>query len=109
MKNKIESIKKLWGFVVLLFVLVFLAACGIHYFEREVQPESFGSFLYTMGYTFLTLTTIGYADIYPMTVGGKVFTAIVGVTGSLIGIACFTVLVFGLISLMKKKVRIGFD
>ncbi len=109
MKNKMVITKKLLIFLVLLSVSVFLAACGIHFFEREAQPEKFGSFLDTIRYTLLTLTTIGYADIYPMTVGGKVFTAIVGVAGSLIGIACFTALVFGLISLMKKKVRIGFD
>ena len=109
MKNKIGITKKLLIFVVLLFVFVYLAAYGIHYFEREAQPESFGTFLDTMRYTLLTLTTIGYADIYPTTVGGKVFTAIIGVTGNLIGIACFIVFVFGLITLIKKRVRISFD
>ena len=102
MRNKVEIIKKLLGFVVLLSIAIFLAACGIYYFEREAQPEAFGSFLDTMRYTLLTLTTIGYEDTYPTTVGGKVFTAIVGVTGYLIGIACFVAIVFGLRTLIKK-------
>lgn len=103
MKNKAEIIKKFLAFVVLLPVsIVLLAACSIHYFEKGAQPEAFGSFLDTMRYTFLTLTTIGYVDIYPVTAGGKVFTAFVGVTGYLIGIACFTAIVFGSLTLIKK-------
>lgn len=103
MKNKIESIKKSLAFVVLLSVLIVLfIMCGIYYFEREAQPEAFGSFLDTMRYTFLTLTTVGYVDIYPMTAGGKVFTAIIGVTGYLIGIVCFTAIVFSSLTLIKK-------
>ena len=102
MKNKVEMLKKFLAFVVLLSVLLFLAACGIHYFEKGAQPEAFGSLLDTMRYTLLTLTTIGYVDIYPATVGGKVFTAFVGVTGYLIGIACFTAIVFSSLTLIKK-------
>ena len=54
-------------------MLVYLAACGIHYFEREVQPEAFGSILDSMWWAVVTLTTVGYGDVYPETGGGKVF------------------------------------
>ena len=104
MKNKVEIIKKFLAFVVLLSGLLFLAACGIYYFEREAQPEAFGSLLDTIRYTLLTLTTIGYVDIYPVTAGGKIFSAFVGITGYLIGIACFTAIVFGSLTLIKKIV-----
>lgn len=109
MKNKMGITKKLLIFVVLLLVSVFLAACGIHYFEKEVQPETFGSFLDTIGYTFLILTTTGYADVFPITAWGRLLSVLVGVSGYLIGIACFTAIVFGLITWIKKRVRIGFD
>ncbi len=103
MKNKADVIKKLLVFVVLLSVsIVLLAAYGIHYFEREAQPEAFGSFLDAIRYTLLTLTTIGYGDVYPTTVGGKLLTAFVGVSGDLISIACFVVIVSGSLTLIKK-------
>ena len=97
-----DRIKILLACVVLLSVTTLLAAWGLYSFEKEAQPEAFGSFLDTMRYTLLTLTTIGYVDTYPMTASGKVFTAFVGVTGYLIGIAFFTAIVFGSLTLIKK-------
>ncbi len=102
MKNKAKIIKKLLAFIVLLSVLVFLAACGIHFFEKEAQPEAFGFLLDAMRFTLLTLTTIGYGDVYPITAGGKFLTAFVGVSGSLIGIAFFVAIVSGSLTLIKK-------
>ena len=102
MRNKMGITKKLLIFVGLLLVSVFLAACGIHYFEREAQPETFGSFLDAIRYTLLTLTTIGYVDAYPTTMGGQLLTAAVGIGGSLIGIACFIAIMFGSLTLMRK-------
>ena len=103
MKNKADVIKKLLVFVVLLSVsIVLLAACGIHYFEKDAQPEKFGSFLDAIRYTILTLTTVGYGDVYPITAGGRLLSLLVGVTGYLIGIAFFVAIVSGLLTLIKK-------
>lgn len=104
MRNRKGLTKILLVFAVLLSVTTLFAAWGIHAFEKDAQPEAFGSFLDTMQYTLLTLTTIGYGDIYPTTVGGKVLTAFVGVTGCLMGIACFTAIVIGWLRLIKKFV-----
>ena len=54
-------------------MLVYLAACGIHYFERVEQPENFGTILDSMWWAIVTLTTVGYGDVYPITPGGKTF------------------------------------
>ena len=67
--------------VILSLMLVYLSACGIHYFEREVQPEKFGSILDSMWWAVVTLTTVGYGDAFPVTAGGKVFTAFVTLIG----------------------------
>lgn len=56
-----------------LFVF-YLAAVGIYFFEREAQPEVFASVFHAFWWALATLTTVGYGDIYPVTVGGKVFT-----------------------------------
>lgn len=73
--------QELLALVILSLMLVYLAACGIHYFEREAQPEAFGSILDSMWWAVVTLTTVGYGDVYPETGAGKVFTALVTLIG----------------------------
>ena len=73
--------RELLALVILSSMLVYLAACGIHYFERYEQPEAFGSIPDAMWWAIVTLTTIGYGDVYPVTAGGKVFTALVALVG----------------------------
>lgn len=61
-------------FFVAMLMLLYLAAVGIWYFENEVQPEAFGSVFRSLWWAIVTLTTVGYGDVYPLTVGGRVFT-----------------------------------
>ena len=68
------------AFSILLTVML-LAASGIYYFERDAQPEDFGSIPAAMWWAFATLTTVGYGDVTPITVGGKVFGACITVVG----------------------------
>ncbi len=58
------------------FVL-YLCAIGIYYFEHDAQPEAFSSVFASMWWAAVTLTTVGYGDVYPVTVGGRIFTVIV--------------------------------
>jgi len=68
------------SFFVLLIVML-IAASGMHIFERQVQPVDFGSIPASMWWAFATLTTVGYGDVTPVTVGGKVFGALITVVG----------------------------
>ena len=47
---------------------------GIYYFENEAQPEHFSSIFDSLWWAIITLTTVGYGDVYPITIGGRVFT-----------------------------------
>lgn len=76
-----EVKRELLALVILSSMLVYLAACGIYYFERYEQPDEFGSIPDAMWWAIVTLTTIGYGDVYPKTAGGKVFTALVALIG----------------------------
>lgn len=58
-------------------ILIFLSAVGIYYFEHERQPELFASVFHSLWWAFVTLTTVGYGDVYPLTLGGRIFTAFV--------------------------------
>ena len=68
------------AFLILLTVML-LAASGMYYFERESQPVDFGSIPAAMWWAFATLTTVGYGDVTPITVGGKIFGALITVVG----------------------------
>ena len=56
-------------------ILLYLSAFGIYYFEHDVQPEVFASVFDALWWAVATLTTVGYGDVYPVTAGGKLFTA----------------------------------
>lgn len=68
-------------FFFIAMILLYVSSCGIYYFEHEAQPEAFASIFHSFWWAVATLTTVGYGDIYPITVGGKVFTFFVLVTG----------------------------
>lgn len=64
-------------FCVVSGLLIFMASVGIYYFERDAQPDKFTSIFHCMWWSIITLTTVGYGDAYPVTPGGRVFTAII--------------------------------
>ncbi len=65
----------------LLTAAVIFASTGIHFLEGEAQPEKFGSVPESAWWAIATLTTVGYGDVVPITMWGKVFGGIVMVTG----------------------------
>ena len=64
-------------FSVACIFLLYFSAVGIYYFENEAQPENFESIFHSIWWAVATLTTVGYGDIYPITLGGKIFSSIV--------------------------------
>ena len=76
-----EVKRELLALVILSAMMVYLSACGIYFFEKEAQPEHFGTIPKSMWWAIVSLTTIGYGDVYPVTPWGKVFTAFVALIG----------------------------
>jgi voltage-gated potassium channel len=68
-------------FIFITLILIYFAAVGIYYFENEAQPEHFSSIFDSLWWAIITLTTVGYGDVYPITIGGKVFTFIILMIG----------------------------
>jgi len=87
-------------FIIATLILIFLSASGIYFFENEVQPESFSSVFHSLWWAITTLTTVGYGDVYPITIGGKIFTFFV----LIIGIGIVTVPT-GLVATALTKAR----
>lgn len=65
---------------VLLIMLVLSSALMFH-LENDAQPEKFSSIPATMWWGIITLTTIGYGDMAPITVGGQVLGSLVAILG----------------------------
>jgi len=61
-------------FLVATSFLLFFASVGIYYFENPAQPEQFKSVFHSLWWAVVTFTTVGYGDVYPITIGGRVFT-----------------------------------
>lgn len=68
--------------MVIAGLLLVLISCLMYFVEHNEQPEAFSSIPATMWWGVATLTTVGYGDVYPVTVLGKIlggFMAIMGV------------------------------
>lgn len=66
-------------FVVLLLMIV--AAVLMYNIENTAQPEVFKNAFDALWWALATLTTVGYGDIYPVTVLGKILSAIIALLG----------------------------
>lgn len=62
-------------------ILLVLASGVVYYCERGAQPEEFGSIPTTMWWGIVTLTTVGYGDVSPVTPVGQLFGAITAIIG----------------------------
>jgi voltage-gated potassium channel len=76
-----ESKSELFVFSFASAIVLYLSAVGIYHFEHAAQPEVFKSLFDSLWWAVATLTTVGYGDIYPITVGGKIFTFFVLLIG----------------------------
>ena len=78
----IKSAKEeIFLFIFITLILIYFSAVGIYYFENQAQPEHFSSIFDSLWWAIITLTTVGYGDVYPITVGGKVFTFVILMIG----------------------------
>jgi voltage-gated potassium channel len=66
---------------VAVFILLIFASSVMFFAEREAQPEVFPSIPAAMWWGVVTLTTVGYGDVYPVTTIGKLFGAALAFIG----------------------------
>ena len=73
--------KTLISAIFVMMILVVLSASGIYVVERHAQPDAFGSIPSAMWWATVTLTTVGYGDVVPMTVTGRLLGVLITVLG----------------------------
>ena len=71
----------LTSILILFGIVLMLAATGAHMLERVRQPDQFGSLPGAMWWAVVTLTTTGYGDVVPVTLGGRVIGSILMICG----------------------------
>ena len=64
-----------------LSILIIIAATGMHLVESSNQPEQFGTIPHAIWWATVTLTTVGYGDVVPITAAGKIFGIIILMSG----------------------------
>jgi voltage-gated potassium channel len=60
---------------------LYISAMLLYFIEGERNPQSFGSITRALWWAVVTLTTVGYGDVYPQTVMGRIVAGLVALTG----------------------------
>ena len=85
--------------------LIVISSCVMYFAEHQVQPEKFPSILSTLWWSIVTITTIGYGDIVPVTVIGRILTAVIAVAGVALLALPAGIITAGFLDEMKKIKR----
>jgi voltage-gated potassium channel len=67
--------------LVIFLTVLFLGSVAVHFFERDVQPATFGTVPAALWWAVVTLTTTGYGDVVPVTLPGRIVAALVMISG----------------------------
>ncbi len=67
--------------LVLILFLIIISASLVYFAEHLVQPEVFTSIPATFWWATVTLTTVGYGDMIPVTMLGKILTGVLALSG----------------------------
>ncbi|MBR5733190.1 MAG: ion transporter [Lachnospiraceae bacterium] len=76
-----EKKKQIFSSVIMVSILMIASSLCMYSLEHEAQPETFKNAFSGIWWSASTLLTIGYGDIYPITVGGKVMAIVISFLG----------------------------
>ena len=64
-----------------LFLLLVITSSLMFFAEHEAQPEVFASIPKAMWWSIITLTTVGYGDVFPVTAAGRLLAGVIAIVG----------------------------
>jgi voltage-gated potassium channel len=76
-----EERRALAACLIILSGLVLASASIMHLVERTAQPDKFGTIPDAMWWAVITLATVGYGDVVPITVLGKIVASVTALMG----------------------------
>ncbi len=66
---------------VAVLILLVVASSLVYMAEHRAQPDAFASIPDAMWWGVATLTTVGYGDIYPVTILGRILGGLIAIMG----------------------------
>jgi voltage-gated potassium channel len=73
--------RALLGGLMLMMVILVVSAGVMWVLEQDAQPETFASIPHAMWWAIVTLTTVGFGDVTPVTPAGRVIGGVVMILG----------------------------
>jgi voltage-gated potassium channel len=76
-----KEMRSIAAAMMMMVFLIIIAASLMYSLENEAQPEAFGNMLQSLWWAVVTMTTIGYGDVTPVTTLGKMVATIIMLIG----------------------------
>ena len=95
--------EKLFVAFVFILILILVSSSVLYFLENEAQPDKFPNIPATFWWAVSTLTTVGYGDVFPITVLGKLLAGFISILA--IGLVALPsgIISAGLIKEIKKE------
>ena len=68
------------SFILISFIII-IGACLLYFAEHNAQPDKFSSIPATLWWAVVTVTSIGYGDMIPVTTTGKILSGMISFSG----------------------------
>lgn len=101
-RNKAQEILIISGFFIMLWGW---SAMMIFRFENPIQPQTFRNLFDALWWSVGTFTTIGYGDMVPISLGGKIIAIITMICGPILFGLSAAVLTSGIIERLKNAAK----
>jgi voltage-gated potassium channel len=79
--------------MMVMLMMIIMSASFMYFAENEAQPDKFPDIPSTVWWSVMTLTTVGYGDVFPITPLGRGLTMVIAILG--IGMFALPVGIFG--------------
>lgn len=76
-----EKKKQIFSSMILIFILMLASSVAIYSLEHDAQPDVFSNAFSGLWWSVSTLLTVGYGDIYPITIAGRALTVVITFLG----------------------------
>ncbi|KGJ98458.1 ion transporter [Thalassotalea sp. ND16A] len=77
----LKELKSITAALMVMIFLIIIAASLMYTVENEAQPEFFGSIIQSLWWAVVTMTTVGYGDVTPVTLLGKMVATFIMLVG----------------------------
>jgi len=73
--------RKLFYTIIIVIMMLLIASSLMFYIEKATQPDKFENIPATLWWAIMTLTTVGYGDVVPVTILGKLLSGVIALLG----------------------------